>query len=42
MEMRVAFPALLRRFLNLALADEQADFRVFSAVYGVNSLRVTW
>jgi cytochrome P450 len=42
MEMRIAFPALLRRFPTLALADEQADFRVFSAVYGVNTLRVTW
>jgi cytochrome P450 len=44
MEMRIAFPALLRRFPGLALADpyEQADFRVFSAVYGLNSLRVTW
>ncbi|MEV4062168.1 cytochrome P450 [Nonomuraea dietziae] len=42
MEMRIAFPALLRRFPNLTLADEQADFRVFSTVYGLNSLRVTW
>ncbi|MGW3368595.1 cytochrome P450 [Streptosporangium canum] len=44
MEMRIAFPALLRRFPGLTLADpdEQADFRVFSLVYGLNSLRVTW
>jgi len=43
MEMRIAFPALLRRFPDLALADEeQGDFRVFSAVFGLNSLRVTW
>ncbi|MEV4165178.1 cytochrome P450 [Nonomuraea dietziae] len=42
MEMRIAFPALLRRFPNLTLADEQADYRVFSTVYGLNSLRVTW
>lgn len=44
MEMRIAFPALLRRFPGLALADpsEQADFRAFSVVYGVNSLQVTW
>jgi cytochrome P450 len=42
MEMRIAFPALLRRFPDLALADEQVDFRVFSAVFGLNSLRVTW
>jgi cytochrome P450 len=44
MEMRTAFPALLRRFPGLALADpgEQADFRVFSAVYGLRALPVTW
>ncbi|GII60896.1 cytochrome P450 [Sphaerisporangium krabiense] len=44
MEMRIAFPALLRRFPGLALADpdEQADFRIFTTVYGVNALRVTW
>ncbi|MEV4290449.1 cytochrome P450 [Nonomuraea bangladeshensis] len=44
MEMRVALPALLRRFPGLALAEpyERVDFRVFSLVYGVHSLRVTW
>ncbi|MBB3724909.1 hypothetical protein [Nonomuraea dietziae] len=44
MEMRIAFPALLRRFPGLALADadEQVDFRVFSVVYGLNTLPVTW
>jgi cytochrome P450 len=44
MEMRIAFPALLRRFPGLALADPDAwaDFRVFSAVYGLHSLKVTW
>jgi cytochrome P450 len=44
MEMRIAFPALLERFPHLALADpdEQPDFKIFSAVYGLNSLRVTW
>jgi cytochrome P450 len=44
MEMRIAFPALLRRFPGLALADPAAkpDFRVFSAVYGLHSLPVTW
>ncbi|MGW4476268.1 cytochrome P450 [Nonomuraea sp. NPDC004354] len=44
MEMRIAFPALLRRFPCLALAEpnEQVGFRVFSAVYGVHGLRVTW
>ncbi|PZG36677.1 cytochrome P450 [Spongiactinospora gelatinilytica] len=44
MEMRIAFPALLRRFPGLALADpdEEAIFRAFSIVYGLKSLRVTW
>ncbi|MFI6305326.1 cytochrome P450 [Amycolatopsis thailandensis] len=44
MELRIALPALLRRFPDLALADtdDQVDFRVFSLVYGVRSLRVTW
>ncbi|MEO3892337.1 cytochrome P450 [Nonomuraea sp. B5E05] len=44
MEMRIAFPALLRRFPGLALADpdKQADFRAFSAVYGLHALPVTW
>nr|WP_049566978.1 cytochrome P450 [Nonomuraea sp. SBT364] len=44
MEMRVAFPALLRRFPALAVADprEQADFRASSLVYGLRTLRVTW
>lgn len=42
MEMRIAFPALLRRFPGLALADDKADFRIFSAVYGLHSLHVTW
>ena len=44
MEMRIAFPALLRRFPKLALAEpyDQTDFRVFSVVYGVQALPVTW
>ncbi|WP_343952495.1 cytochrome P450 [Nonomuraea longicatena] len=44
MEMRIAFPALLRRFPGLALADpsEQPNFRATSLVYGVHTLRVTW
>ena len=44
MEMRIAFPALLRRFPGLAPADpdEQGQFRVFSVVYGLKELRVTW
>jgi cytochrome P450 len=44
MEMRIAFPALLKRFPQLALAepDDQVEFRAFSVVYGLKSLRVTW
>ncbi|MDX3102740.1 cytochrome P450 [Nonomuraea angiospora] len=44
MEMRIAFPALLKRFPGLALAepDAEPDFRVFSGVYGMHSLHVTW
>lgn len=44
MEMRIAFPALLRRFPNLALAVpyEEVAFRFFSVVYGLQSLPVTW
>lgn len=41
MELRIAFPALLRRFPGLALAGDQADFRIFSAVLGPHSLPVT-
>ncbi|RSN58558.1 cytochrome P450 [Amycolatopsis sp. WAC 04182] len=41
MELRIALPALLRRFPRLALAD-QVEFREFSLVYGVRKLRVTW
>lgn len=44
MEMRTAFPALLRRFPGLALAvpDDQVDFRSYHVVYGLRSLPVTW
>jgi cytochrome P450 len=44
MEMRIAFPALLRRFpsLRLAVPVEDVPFRVFSAVFGVESLPVAW
>ena len=44
MEMRIAFPALLRRFPGLAPAvpfDEVA-FRAFHFIYGLQSLPVTW
>jgi cytochrome P450 len=44
MEMRIAFPALLRRFPTLALAEDFADvpFRSFHFIYGLKSLEVTW
>jgi cytochrome P450 len=44
MEMRVAYPALLRRFrgLRLAVPFEEVRFRGFSAVHGVETLPVIW
>ncbi|GAA3041062.1 cytochrome P450 [Streptosporangium longisporum] len=44
MEMRIAFPALLRRFPGLALAVpyEEIEFKAFHVVYGVRELPVTW
>ena len=42
MEMRIAFPALLRRFPGLAEVPDTAGFRSFHAVYGLTSLQVTW
>lgn len=44
MKMRIALPALLRRFPDLALADphEEVEFRSSSIVFGLNSLQVTW
>ena len=44
MEMKVAFPALLRRFPGLALAVpyEEIGFRAFHVVYGLHALPVTW
>jgi cytochrome P450 len=44
MEMRIAFPALLRRFPELSLAEPFDDvrFRVFHFIYGVRALEVTW
>ncbi|MDT7576484.1 MAG: hypothetical protein QOH17_2817, partial [Pseudonocardiales bacterium] len=44
MEMRIAFPALLRRFPDLALdvpLDEVA-FRAFHFIYGLQALPVRW
>jgi cytochrome P450 len=44
MEMKIAFPALLRRFPTLALAEDFDDvqFRSFHFIYGLRSLSVTW
>jgi cytochrome P450 len=44
LEMRIAFPALLRRFPALTLAEDFADvpFRSFHFIYGLKSLEVTW
>lgn len=44
MELRVAYPALLRRFPGLRLAVPAGDikFREYSIVYGVDTLPVAW
>jgi cytochrome P450 len=44
MEMRIAFPALLRRFpgLRSVLPADQVPYRTHDAIYGVYSLPVTW
>ncbi|NUW32453.1 cytochrome P450 [Nonomuraea sp. SMC257] len=42
MEMRIAFPALLRRFPELRLAEPGPIFRSFHLVYGLTSLPVAW
>ncbi|WP_246268315.1 cytochrome P450 [Nonomuraea typhae] len=41
MEMRIAYPALLRRFPNLHVAGE-VPFRKLAIVYGVEKLPVAW
>jgi cytochrome P450 len=44
MEMRIAWPALLRRFPGLTLAEpfEDVRFRSFHFIYGLRSLAVGW
>ncbi|GAA4617468.1 cytochrome P450 [Saccharopolyspora hordei] len=44
MEMRIAFPALLRRFpgLRLAVPDEEVAFATHQAIYGLEELPVAW
>lgn len=44
MEMRIAFPALLRRFPALACAEpfDDVEFKPFHFIYGLRSLAVAW
>ncbi|BBX66959.1 cytochrome P450 [Mycolicibacterium psychrotolerans] len=44
MEMQIAFPALLHRFPDLALAEDFDDvaYRSFHFIYGLKSLEVLW
>jgi len=44
MELRIAYPALLRRFpgMRMAVPFEELRFRELSIVYGVEELRVDW
>lgn len=42
MEMRIAFPALFRRFPDLRAVGSGMDARIFSAIYGLNTLPVEW
>jgi hypothetical protein len=42
--MRIAFPALLRRFphLRLAVPDDHVAFAWHKAIYGLEELPVAW
>ena len=44
MELRIAWPALFRRFEHLTLAEdfEDVQFRSFHFIYGLRSLAVSW
>ncbi|MEV0620485.1 cytochrome P450 [Nonomuraea sp. NPDC050404] len=42
MELRIALPALLRRFPGLRVTDTAAQFRTSSVVYGLSSFEVAW
>ncbi|XVS62788.1 cytochrome P450 [Actinosynnema sp. CA-299493] len=42
MEMRIAFPALARRFPDLRAVGPAPDYRSQQVVYGLGSLPVTW
>jgi cytochrome P450 len=43
MELKMAFPALARRFpeMRLAVPTEELDYRALSVVYGVEAVPVT-
>jgi cytochrome P450 len=40
MELRAAYPALARRFPDMAVATERIDYRELSIVYGLEALPV--
>ena len=44
MEMRIAFPALLRRFphLHTAAQFDDIEFRSYQMIYGLRALPVAW
>ncbi|MFC4118798.1 cytochrome P450 [Nonomuraea zeae] len=42
MELRIAFPELLKRFPGLRLTDNPAQFRSSHIIYGLSSLEVAW
>ncbi|TQM16373.1 cytochrome P450 [Pseudonocardia kunmingensis] len=42
MEMRIAFPALLRRFPGLRAVGDEVEFRTFHIIYGLAALEVAW
>jgi cytochrome P450 len=42
MEMRIAFPALLRRFPGLRAVSDEGNFRSYNFIYGLTSLEVAW
>jgi cytochrome P450 len=42
MEMRLAYPALLRRFPELRVTSEEPTFRSYNVIYGLTSLEVAW
>jgi cytochrome P450 len=43
-ELRIAYPALLRRFptLKLAISPEEVPLRIHATIHGMHRLPVTW